>query len=151
PKNRIDGVMDIAIQGDTIVAIARNITREAKRVVDAKGMYVTPGLIDLHGHHFFGTQPNAYLSNSFTALPPDGFTFRAGVTTAVDAGGAGWRNFDTFKENVIDQSRTRVLSFLNIVGAGMRGGAHEQHHADMDPKHAVIGARRSKQYNGGMR
>src|SRR5690606_2028681 len=144
PKNRIDGVMDIAIQGDTIVAIARNITREAKRVVDAKGMYVTPGLIDLHGHHFFGTQPNAYLSNSFTALPPDGFTFRAGVTTAVDAGGAGWRNFDIFKANVIDRSRTRVLAFLNIVGAGMSGGAFEQNVADMDPKLAAICARSNR-------
>ena len=151
PKNQIDGAMDIAILGDTIVAIARNITREARRVVDAKGMYVTPGLIDLHGHHFFGTQPNAYLSNSFTALPPDGFTFRAGVTTAVDAGGAGWRNFDKFKANVIDHSRTRVLSFLNIVGAGMSGGAHEQNLADMDPKLAAICARQNKEYIVGIK
>lgn len=151
PKNGIDGVMDVAVQGDSIVAIARNITREARRVVDAKGMYVTPGLIDLHGHHFFGTKPNSYLSDSFTALPPDGFTFRAGVTTAVDAGGAGWRNFDTFKENVIDQSRTRVLSFLNIVGAGMSGGAYEQNLADMDPKLAAICALQNKEYIVGIK
>ena len=94
PKNKIDAVMDVAIQGNKVVEVGRNISKPAKKTVDATGLYVTPGLIDLHGHHFFGTQPNAYLSNSFTALPPDGFTFRVGVTTAVDAGGAGWRNFD---------------------------------------------------------
>ena len=151
PKNNIDGVMDVAIQDNKIVQVARNISQEAKRVVDATGLYVTPGLIDLHGHHFFGTQPNAYLSNSFTALPPDGFTFRAGVTTVADAGGAGWRNFDLFKKNVIDQSRTRVLAFLNIVGAGMSGGAHEQNLADMDPKLAAMAARSNKEHIVGIK
>lgn len=151
PKNRIDGIMDVAIQGNKIVEVAKNINKEAKKVVDATGMYVTPGLIDLHGHHFFGTQPNAYLSNSFTAVPPDGFTFRAGVTTAVDAGGAGWRNFDLFKSNVIDQSRTRVFAFLNIVGAGMSGGANEQNLADMDPKLAAMTAKANKEYIVGIK
>ena len=151
PKNNLDGVMDIAIQDNKIAEVGRNINKEAKKIIDATGLYVTPGLIDLHGHHFFGTQPNAYLSNSFTALPPDGFTFRAGVTTAVDAGGAGWRNFDIFKSNVIDQSRTRVLSFLNIVGAGMSGGAHEQNVTDMDPKLAAITARANKEYIVGIK
>ena len=49
--------------------------KEAGQVVDAKGMYVTPGLIDIHGHVFFGTEPDHYLSNGLTAVPPDGFTF----------------------------------------------------------------------------
>lgn len=150
-RNKIEGVMDVAIQGTKIVEVAKSINKEAKTVIDATGMYVTPGLIDIHGHHFFGTQPNSYLSNSFTALPPDGFTFRAGVTTAVDAGGAGWRNFDIFKANVIDQSRTRVLSFLNIVGAGMSGGAHEQNLADMDPKLAAMAARANKEHIVGIK
>lgn len=151
PKNRIDGVMDVAIQGNKIVQVARNITQSAKKIVDATGLYVTPGLIDLHGHHFFGTEHNRYLSNSFTALPPDGFTLRAGVTTAVDAGGAGWRNFDLYKRNVIDQSRTRMYSFLNIVGAGMSGGAFEQNVADMDPKLTAIAAKANKQYIVGVK
>jgi len=151
PKNRIDGIMDVAIQGNKIVEVARNINKEAKKIVDATGLYVTPGLIDLHGHHFFGTEHNRYLSNSFTALPPDGFTFRAGVTTVVDAGGAGWRNFDLFKRNVIDQSRTRVFSFLNIVGAGMSGGAFEQNVADMDPKLAAQTAKANKEFIVGIK
>lgn len=151
PKNNIDAVMDIAILDNKIVEVAKKISKEAKKTVDATGLYVTPGLIDLHGHHFFGTKPNAYLSNSFTALPPDGFTFRAGVTTAVDAGGAGWRNFDIFKRNVIDHSKTRMFSFLNIVGAGMSGGAHEQDVADMDPKLAAMTAQENKEYIVGIK
>lgn len=151
PKNNIDGVMDVAIQGDKILQVGRNISQQAKKTIDATGMYVTPGLIDIHGHHFWGTQPNAYLSNSFTALPPDGFTFRAGVTTSVDAGGPGWRNFDLYKTNVIDRSRTRMLAFLNIVGAGMSGGAHEQNIADMDPKLAAMAARSNREYIVGIK
>src|SRR5690606_24537786 len=83
-----------------------------------------------------------YLSNSYTALPTDGFTFRAGVTTTADAGGAGWRNFLTFKEQVIDRSQTRVLSFINIVGEGIRGVVpHEQDLNDMDAKMTGLVAR----------
>lgn len=127
--------MDIAIQGDTIVRVAENIPEgQAEQVVDVSGLYVTPGLIDIHGHNFFGTEQDAYLSNSFTALPPDGFTFRVGVTTIVDAGGAGWKNFATFKAQTIDHSKTRVLAFLNIVGGGMKGGPYEQNLNDMDGK-----------------
>jgi dihydroorotase len=151
PKNKIDGITDVAIRDNKIVEVAKNIITEAKKTVDATGLFVTPGIIDLHGHHFFGTQPNAYLSNSFTALPPDGFTFRAGVTTAVDAGGAGWRNFDTFKANVIDHSKTRMFAFLNIVGAGMSGGPHEQNLADMDAKLAAMAATANKEYIVGIK
>lgn len=151
PKNNIDAIMDVAIRENKIVEVAKNINKESRKTVDASGLYVTPGLIDLHGHHFFGTQPNAYLSNSFTALPPDGFTFRVGVTTAVDAGGAGWRNFATYKANVIDRSRTRMFSFLNIVGAGMSGGANEQDVADMNPKLAAMAAIENKEYIVGIK
>src|SRR5262249_30481954 len=63
---------------------------------------------------------------------PDGFTFRAGVTTVVDAGSSGWRNFPDFKDRVIDRSKTRVLAVLNIVGKGMGGGMIEQDVRDMD-------------------
>jgi len=135
PKNNIDGIMDVAISNGKIALVGKNIdTKQAAQVVNAKGFYVTPGLIDIHSHNFFGTEPDHYLSNGLVALPPDGFTFRSGVTTVVDAGGAGWKSFSTFKKNVIDNSQTRVLSFLNIVGEGMRGGAYEQNTSDMDGK-----------------
>lgn len=144
-KNNIDGIMDIAINEGKIALVAKNIdASQGIQVVDAKGMYVTPGLIDIHGHVFAGTEPDHYLSNGLVALPPDGFTFRVGVTTIVDAGGAGWKSFSTFKKNIINNSKTRVLSFLNIVGEGMRGGAYEQNPNDMDPKMAALVARQNK-------
>ncbi len=145
-KNSIDGIRDVAVKDGKVVQVAADIQEDkAKKVVDAKGLYVVPGLIDIHSHNFHGTEPDAYLSNSFTALPPDGFSFESGVTTIVDVGGAGWRNFRIFKEQTIDRSKTRVLSFLNIVGSGMKGGAIEQNQADMDAKLTAMVA---KQYPG---
>ncbi len=135
PKNKIDQLRDIAIQDGRVARVAVNIPQDqARLVINATGLYVCPGLIDIHSHNFFGTEDDAYLSNGFTALPPDGFTFRSGVTTVVDAGGAGWRNFKVFKEQTIDRSETRVLSFLNIAGYGMKGGAPEQDVTDMDAR-----------------
>ena len=65
-------------------------------------------------------------------MRPDDHAPRAGVTTVVDAGSSGWRNFPTFYDRVIKGSRTRVLAFLNIVGGGMNGGPAEQDLTDMD-------------------
>jgi len=127
--------MDVAIAGDKIVQVARDIsTRDARRVIDVAGLYVTPGLIDLHVHAFHGTNPDAYVADGWDSLPIDGFTFRAGVTTGVDAGSAGWRNFRDFKRQSIDKSRTRILAFLNIVGVGMLGRFEEQNIDDMNPE-----------------
>jgi dihydroorotase len=146
PRNGIDSVMDVAITGGTVARVARDIpAAEARQVVDARGLYVTPGALDLHGHVFYGTDPDAYLSDGVSSVPPDGFTFRAGVTTVVDAGGAGWRNFHQFKRQVIDRSATRILSFLNIVGHGMKGGAAEQDLRDMD---ARLTAQRVREFPG---
>jgi dihydroorotase len=136
--------MDVGIAGGKISRVAPGIDpASAARVVDATGLYVVPGLIDIHAHVFYGTEKDAYLSNSDTAVPPDSHSFRSGQTTLVDAGGAGWRNFLQFKEQVIDRSRTRVLAFLNIVGAGMKGGPAEQDPTDMD---ARLTAMRIRQY-----
>ncbi len=149
PKNNIDGIMDVAISGDTIVQVAENISEEsAEKVINVQGLYVTPGLIDLHSHNFQGTEADHYLSNGPSALAPDGFTFRCGVTTVVDAGGAGWRSFPLFKENIIDPSKTRVLSFLNIVGEGMRGGVYEQNLDDMDARMTALVAQQNPEVVG---
>lgn len=144
PKNNIDEVMDVAIDSGKIKLVAKNInTANALQVVDAGGMYVTPGLIDIHTHDFWGTEPNHQYENGNLAIQPDGFTFRNGVTTIVDAGSSGWRTFPTFKAQTIDVSQTRVLAFLNIVGEGMRGG-YEQNENDMDPKMSALVARQYK-------
>ena len=135
PKNGIDAVMDVAITEGRIARVASSIpATEGKSVIEASKLFVTPGLVDIHTHVFYGTELGSSYSNSYLALPPDGFTFRAGVTTVVDAGGSGWKNFPQFKMQVIDQVKTRVFALLNIVGSGMKGGPVEQNLADMDPK-----------------
>jgi dihydroorotase len=147
PKNNINGLTDIAIKDGKIAQVAKDIdARQGLQVVEARGMYVTPGLIDIHAHVFFGTEPDHYLSNGLSAVVPDGFTFRVGVTTVVDCGGAGWKSFPLFKKNIIDNAQTRVLSFLNIVGEGMRGGAYEQNLNDMDAKMAAYVANQFRDY-----
>ena len=146
-KNNINALLDVAIKDGKIAKVAVNIDpAQAEQVVNAKGMYVTPGLIDIHAHVFWGTQPNSYLSNGDVGVTADGFSFRSGVTTLVDCGGAGYKSFDTFKKNIIDKSRTRVLSFLNIVGEGMRGGDYEQDISDMDYRLAAKTALDNKEH-----
>jgi dihydroorotase len=145
-RNKVDGVMDVAVSGAKVARVAANIDPKlAKTVVDASGLYVVPGLVDIHAHVFYGTERDSYLSNGDSAVPPDSHSFRSGQTTLVDAGGAGWRNFAQFKDQVIDRSRTRVLSFINIVGSGMKGGPVEQNLADMD---ARLTAMRIRQHPG---
>ncbi len=145
PRNGIDGVMDVAITGEKVALVAASVAPgRAKTVADATGLYVTPGLIDIHAHVFWGADRNSQYSNGYSAVQPDSHSFRAGQTTLVDVGGAGWRNFPLFKEQVIDRSKTRVLAFLNIVGSGMQGGPVEQNLADMDAKLTAMRIRQNK-------
>jgi dihydroorotase len=134
PKNKISSARDVAIAEGKVAAVAERINpAEALKVVDVSGLYVTPGLIDIHTHVFAGTgEPGSYAGDN--SVYPDGFTFRVGVTTVADAGCAGWRNFEDFKQRVIDRSKTRVLVFLNIIGQGMRGEKFEQNLEDMEAK-----------------
>ena len=147
PKNNIDRVMDVAIQDGKIAAIAQNIDPKlGKQVIDVSGKYVTPGLIDIHGHVFAGTDPDGQLENGFSSLPADGFTFRVGVTTIVDCGDSGAETFELFKKNVIDKSQTRVLAFLNISRKGMYGDENslqQQNNSFFDP---VLAADVAKHY-----
>jgi dihydroorotase len=130
-SSKLDAVRDVAIQNGKIAAIAEHIpSSEARKTIDVNGLYVVAGLVDIHVHAYAGTGMDAYSGDH--SVYPDGFTFRSGVTTVVDAGSSGWRNFPDFKQRVIDRSKTRVLAFLNIVGHGMGGGSIEQNLEDMD-------------------
>ena len=132
PKNNIDTVLDISVADGKILQVAPNISAEgAKRVVDATGLYVSPGLIDIHTHVFVGPTRRRF-ANGINSLSPDDFTFKAGITTVVDAGTSGWRNFPLFKSQVIDESKTRILAFLNIAASGMSGRDTEQNLDEMD-------------------
>jgi dihydroorotase len=131
-KNHRDGIMDVAVKDGKIVAVSPHIaSSDAIKTIRLRGLYVTPGLIDIHVHAYAGTgERSSYAGDN--SVYPDGFTFRTGVTTVVDAGSSGWRNFEDFKERIIDRSQTRVLAFLNIVGSGMRGPLYEYNTEDMD-------------------
>src|SRR5947209_11836452 len=104
--------------------------------MDVPCHYVPSWLVDIHVHVYARTgQPHSYAGDN--SLDPDGYTFRVGVTSVADAGCAGWRNFEDFKQRVIDRSKTRVLAFLNIVGSGMRGPKYEDDLSDMEAKPAA--------------
>jgi len=122
--NNVDGVRDVAVQGTKIARVAAEIpAAQAKKILDVRGQYVVPGLIDLHFH--------AYGYSG--ALFPDDTALLTGTTTVADAGGAGYRTFEDFKKKIIDVSSTRVLALLNIAGNGMTGAASEDNVADMLP------------------
>jgi len=132
PKNNVDAVRDVAIKDGKIAKLAVGIpAASAIKTVNVTGLYVVPGLIDMHTHVFWGLQKNSYGDGDWS-IPPDGFTLREGVTTIVDAGSSGWRSFPTFKDRVIDRSKTRVLAMLNILGTGMRINEEESDLSDMD-------------------
>lgn len=131
PANNIDAVADVAITGGRVARVAPSLSRgQARVIVDVSGLYVTPGLIDLHTH--------VYLRGRAATVWPDDTALVTGATTVVDAGVSGWRTFDDFKATVIDKSKTRVLAMLNIVGGGMsdKRGA-EDNVEDMDPAAAA--------------
>lgn len=133
PKNSIDGIMDVAVAGGKILEVAPSIPSDnAKKIINAEGLYVTPGLIDIHTHVFVGT--NSGFADGFSCVSPDDITLKAGITTVVDAGTSGWRNFPVFKRQIIDRSTTRVLAFLNIAGSGMTGFPSEEDINDMDAR-----------------
>jgi dihydroorotase len=144
PQNGVDGLKDVAISQGKIAAVADAIsTSQAEKVVNVSGLYVVPGLIDLHTHLYATSgMPGAWAGDS--SVLPDGFSFRTGATTLVDAGSSGWRNFEDFRLRVIDRAATRVFAMLNIVGLGMLTDVPEQNIHDMDPKATAEMARKHK-------
>ncbi|WP_209332694.1 amidohydrolase/deacetylase family metallohydrolase [Lunatimonas salinarum] len=133
-KNRINQPMDLAIKGGKIAKVAPKIPAgDGKKAIDATGLWISPGFIDPHTHVFVGENPRVFAGGSSSVFP-DAFSFRSGVTTVVDAGTSGWRNFEDFKTSVIDVAQTRVLAFLNIAGGGMSGDPFQQDIQDMNPE-----------------
>lgn len=140
PRNNLNEPRDVAIARGRIAAVEKSIDPAlAARVVDLKGLYVTPGLVDIHVHVYAGTGMKALTGDQ--SVYPDHFSFRACTTAMADAGTSGWHNFEDFKQRIIDRAKTRVFAFLNIVGQGMGGGPVEQNTADMDPKRTAEMAR----------
>lgn len=132
PENGVDAIADVRIGDGKIVAVDRELPEQpGDRAVDLTGLYVTPGIIDMHAHVAF-THGRSNLS-----LHPYVNTHSSGVTTVVDAGTTGWRDFAQFRHDVIDNpSKIRVLGYVNIVGSGM-GGEWEHEAVEMNPKLAA--------------
>jgi dihydroorotase len=134
PKNNVAAKLDVAVRDGKIAAIEPTIPASAgKQSVDISGLYLTPGLVDIHVHVFPGLRHNAW-GNGDLSVPADVMAIPNGVTTVADAGSSGWRDFPEFRRRIIDYSRTRIFAFLNIVGSGMvnTDDVAEQNEHDMD-------------------
>jgi dihydroorotase len=111
PSQGVHARKDIAIAGGRIALIADHVTdRDTRDVIEAEGLIVTPGLVDLHVHVWWGV---AHL-----AIEADPACVHRGVTTAIDAGSAGANTIAGFNRFVMEQANTRVLAFLHISGMG---------------------------------
>ncbi len=144
PKNHLDAQQDVAIAAGKIAEVSPNIpAARAKKVIDLHGLYVTPGIVDIHTHLFHTTGIKDSWAGDLS-VAPDSFSFRTGVTTMVDAGSSGWRNFETFRHTVIDRVQTRVLAFVNIAGLGMMADVPEQVPTDFKPEEVARIARKHR-------
>jgi dihydroorotase len=134
PKNNVAGKFDVAVRDGKIAAIEPAIPASAgKQSVDISGLYLTPGLVDMHVHVFVGLRHNAW-GNGDLSVPADVLAIPNGVTTVADAGSSGWRDFPEFRRRILAANVTRIFAFINIVGAGMANvdDAAEQDEHDMD-------------------
>jgi dihydroorotase len=131
PKNNRNQLLDLAIKDSKIACVEPEIEAGlTDHVVNVSGMYITPGLIDIHVHVYHTREPEGL------SVIADHHSFRSGVTTVVDAGTAGAKHFLHFKCTVIDSAKTRILAFVNIVKSGMEGD-FEQDIEEMDPELAA--------------
>src|SRR6478735_1566855 len=107
PGSGLSGKLDVAIKDKKIAAVEAGIDKtRAAQVIDATGQYVTPGLIDLHTHIYWGA--------TYWGIEPDPVAARTGVTTWLDVGSAGGYNFPAFRRFTIEKVKSRVYALLNI-------------------------------------
>jgi len=112
PAQGLHASRDVAFAQGLVAAVATDIpASQAAQVLDASGMLVAPGMVDLHVHVFEGI--------SYLGIPPDPTCLAHGVTTVVDAGSAGADTFPGFRKFIIEVSATRIYALLNISAQGM--------------------------------
>lgn len=113
PSQRHDAIADVAFTAGRVSAFAPSLAAEAKEIRDVSGTIVTPGLIDLHTHVYWG--------GTSLGIDADAFCRASGVTTSVDTGSAGPGNFAGFKKHVIERADARILAYLHVSHAGIYG------------------------------
>ncbi|MEG1550249.1 MAG: amidohydrolase/deacetylase family metallohydrolase [Ruthenibacterium sp.] len=132
PANNKDGIFDIAVKDGKILSIDRDLSQlSAKKRVMLSGLYVVPGLVDMHCHVY----PHFPLAaDGLPCIEADAHLFQHGVTTCVDAGTCGTRDFIRFKEDIIDRSCVRIFAMINIAHGGMVNLETEQDYHNFHPK-----------------
>lgn len=132
PSQKICEEADVCIADGKIVEITPNVKiTEDMKVVSVTGCYVVPGLIDCHCH-VHPSFPTEH--DGLATVNAEAHMFQSGVTTAVDAGTCGTRDFITFKEQVIDKSKVRILAYINIASGGMVHMETEQNIKEFHPE-----------------
>jgi dihydroorotase len=114
PSQKLDAVTDVAFAGGKVAVVGNELKADpGTDVRDARGYIVTPGLIDLHTHVYWG--------GTSLGIDAEEFCRTSGVTTAVDTGSAGPGNFAGFRKHVIEPSEVRILAYLHVSHAGIYG------------------------------
>jgi dihydroorotase len=138
PGSGLSGQLDVAVSGGKIAAIEANIDpASASQVIDAAGQYVTPGLIDLHTHVYWGA--------TYWGIDPDPVAARSGVTAWLDVGSSGGYSFPGLRRYVIEPSRAKVFALLNLSSIGLIGPSWEfanPDYWDVDLAHTIVEANR---------
>lgn len=117
PANGLDGVHDVGVIDGRVAAVEPALPGEARDLVDATGLLVTPGLVDLHTHCYWGA--------TYWGIEADPVAARSGVTTWLDVGSAGAYTFPGFRRYAAEASRARLLSLLNISAIGLVANTFE--------------------------
>lgn len=114
PSQNIDGVMDVGFANGRVSAVGKDLKAGGDtQVRDVSGYIVSPGLIDLHTHVYWG--------GTSLGIDADEFCRVSGVTTSVDTGSAGPGNWLGFRKHVIERSQARILAYLHVSFAGIYG------------------------------
>jgi dihydroorotase len=112
PSQKLDAVTDVAFENGKVARVGPALKGDAGTDVrDMAGAIVTPGLIDLHTHVYWG--------GTSLGIDAEDFCRQSGVTTAVDTGSAGPGNFAGFRKHVIEPSEVRILAYLHVSFAGI--------------------------------
>jgi len=150
PSQAIDARLDVAFANGKVAAIGPNLAGERHtQRKDVSGLIVTPGLIDLHTHVYWG--------GTSLGIDAEEFCRTSGVTTSVDTGSAGPGNFAGFRAHVIERSQVRILAYLHISHAGIYGFSTDVHVGEsedlrlMDPQGAVRVAAANREHIVGIK
>jgi len=117
PSQNVDRVTEVGFKNGKVAALGNALPRTANTVTkNVTGRIVTPGLIDMHTHVYWG--------GTSLSIDAEDFCRTSGVTTAIDTGSAGPGNFAGFRKHVIEPSQVRILAYLHISHAGIYAFGH---------------------------